>query len=212
MFGIETPIWSGALVRNTVELPTCSFSENHPRGGVAGAFRARRLMSLHPGLKRLGYSVRPLRGHRKRSKHQRGEDLLQNRAAADSGWPIFNAPVGPRSVGRGLSLKITPRAAWCHSRTSICETAQMCRKSSNNPPTEELRSRIDTLVASRATRTIIIDAIPTNAQNAEHETPQAHKNLGTRRRQAHGLHQLQHQASCFLPMEFSQRASPLVSN
>ena len=144
-----------------MELPTCSFSENHPRGGVAGDFRARRLMSLHPGLKRLGYSVRPLRGHRKRSKHQRGEDLLQNRAAADSGWPIFNAPVGPRSVGRGLSLKITPRAAWCHSRTSICETAQMCRKSSNNPPTEELRSRIDTLVASRATRTIIIDAIPT---------------------------------------------------
>ena len=25
---------SDALVRNTVELPTCSFSENHPRGGV----------------------------------------------------------------------------------------------------------------------------------------------------------------------------------
>src|SRR6516162_4679530 len=40
-----------ALVRNTVELPTCSFSENHPRGGVADAFRARRLMSLYPGLK-----------------------------------------------------------------------------------------------------------------------------------------------------------------
>jgi len=35
-----------------VELPTCSFSENHPRGGVAGAFRAGRLMLLHPGLKR----------------------------------------------------------------------------------------------------------------------------------------------------------------
>jgi hypothetical protein len=27
-------------------------------------------MSLHPGLKHLGYSVRPLRGHRKMSKHQ----------------------------------------------------------------------------------------------------------------------------------------------
>src|SRR5262245_30581858 len=27
-------------------------------------------MTLHPGLKHLGYSVRPLRGHRKMSKHQ----------------------------------------------------------------------------------------------------------------------------------------------
>src|SRR6516165_8960842 len=36
---------SDALVRNTVELPTCSFCENHPRGGVADAFRARRLAS-----------------------------------------------------------------------------------------------------------------------------------------------------------------------
>jgi hypothetical protein len=33
----------------------------HPR--VGRPFRARRLMSLHPGLKHLGYSVRPLRGH-----------------------------------------------------------------------------------------------------------------------------------------------------
>jgi hypothetical protein len=35
----------------------------HPR--VGRPFRARRLMTLHPGLKHLGYSVRPLRGHRK---------------------------------------------------------------------------------------------------------------------------------------------------
>ena len=33
-----------------------------PRRGVGSAFRAGRLISLHPGLKRLGYSVRPLRG------------------------------------------------------------------------------------------------------------------------------------------------------
>jgi hypothetical protein len=43
----------------------------HPRVGRPFSFRARRLMSLHPGLKRLGYSVRPLRGHRKMSKLQR---------------------------------------------------------------------------------------------------------------------------------------------
>jgi hypothetical protein len=34
----------------------------------------------------------------------------------------------------------------------------MCRKSSNIPPTDELGNRIDTLVASSATNTIIIDA------------------------------------------------------
>jgi hypothetical protein len=32
------------------------------------------LMSLHPGIKHLGYSVRPLRGHRKMSKLQ-GADV-----------------------------------------------------------------------------------------------------------------------------------------
>ena len=40
----------------------------HPRLGRPFSFRARPLMSLHPGLKHLGYSVRPLRGHRKMSK------------------------------------------------------------------------------------------------------------------------------------------------
>jgi hypothetical protein len=40
----------------------------HPR--VGRPFRARRLMSLHPGLKHLGYSVRPLRGHSKMFKRQ----------------------------------------------------------------------------------------------------------------------------------------------
>jgi len=39
---------------------------------VGRPFRARRLASLHPGLKPLGYSVRPLRGHRQMSKLQAG--------------------------------------------------------------------------------------------------------------------------------------------
>jgi hypothetical protein len=39
--------------------------------GIETPFRARRLMSFLPGLKHLGYSVRPLRGHRKMSKLQR---------------------------------------------------------------------------------------------------------------------------------------------
>src|SRR4030081_3977471 len=38
----------------------------HPRIGRPFSFRARRLMSLYPWLKHLGYSVRPLRGHRKK--------------------------------------------------------------------------------------------------------------------------------------------------
>src|SRR6516162_8975842 len=36
-----------------------------PRRGVGSAFRAGRFISLHPGLKRLGYSVRPLCGRKK---------------------------------------------------------------------------------------------------------------------------------------------------
>src|SRR5262249_21182967 len=40
------------------------------RQWVGRPFRARRLASLHPGLKPLGYSVRPLRGHRQMSKLQ----------------------------------------------------------------------------------------------------------------------------------------------
>src|SRR6516162_5834559 len=46
----------------------CSLSKNIAlsdligRLKVGGPFRAGRLISLHPGLKRLGYSVRPLRG------------------------------------------------------------------------------------------------------------------------------------------------------
>jgi hypothetical protein len=40
----------------------------HPR--VERPFRALRLMSLYPGLKHLGYAVRPLRGRRKMSKLQ----------------------------------------------------------------------------------------------------------------------------------------------
>ena len=51
MFGIETPM------------------------GRTPLQGARRLASLHPGLKPLGYSVRPLRGHRQMSKLQgAGED------------------------------------------------------------------------------------------------------------------------------------------
>ena len=38
---------------------------------VGRPFRARRLMSLYPGLKHMGYSVRPRRGHRKMSKLQK---------------------------------------------------------------------------------------------------------------------------------------------
>jgi hypothetical protein len=47
---------------------TLCLALRHPR--VGRPFRARRLMSLHPGLKHLGYSVRPLRDHRKMSKLQ----------------------------------------------------------------------------------------------------------------------------------------------
>ena len=46
MFGIETPM------------------------GRTPLHGARRLASLHPGLKPLGYSVRPLRGHRQMAKLQ----------------------------------------------------------------------------------------------------------------------------------------------
>jgi hypothetical protein len=65
-------------------------------------------MSLHPGLKRLGYSVRPLRGHGKMSKLQRGfaaekryrrmamfQPKLLNKQRART--PVLHSPLGVRS-------------------------------------------------------------------------------------------------------------------
>ena len=90
-------------MRNTAELPTCSLSENHPRGGVTGAFRAGRFISLHPGLKRLGYSVRPLRGRKKTSKLQRS--------------PRRGDPACPHQVG-----DLTP----CYSVDSTSSSWRSC--------------------------------------------------------------------------------------
>jgi hypothetical protein len=52
---------------------------------VGRPFRASRLMALHPGLKHLGYSVRPLRGHRKMSKLQDGRPRPSD---AENGFEI----------------------------------------------------------------------------------------------------------------------------
>ena len=69
----------------------------------------------------------------------------------------------------------------------------MCRKSSNIPPTDELRNRIDTLVASSATKTIHHRRNTDESQNAEHQTRQRDEHLGARSCQAQGVHQLEYQ-------------------
>ena len=86
MFGIETPM------------------------GRTPLQGARRLASLHPGLKPLGYSVRPLRGRRKMSKLQR--PALKRR-------PILGAPLptSPKALsgrprrGRFYSSAIHPASS-----------------------------------------------------------------------------------------------------
>ena len=75
MFGIETPM------------------------GRTPLQGARRLASLHPGLKPLGYSVRPLRGHRQMSKLQKPALKLKRRPIIKASPPDF-AKASSGSRGR----------------------------------------------------------------------------------------------------------------
>ena len=61
---------SGLWSANATGSPSTNAMLGLKHQWVGRPFRARRLMSLRPGLKHLGYSVRPLRGHRKMSKLQ----------------------------------------------------------------------------------------------------------------------------------------------
>jgi hypothetical protein len=71
-------LWARASSPAT-ESPSTTRCLESKRQWVGRPFRARRLASLHPGLKPLGYSVRPLRGHRQMSKLQ-GAGVLLARA------------------------------------------------------------------------------------------------------------------------------------
>src|SRR5262249_26524917 len=67
-----------------------AFSDLIGRLRVGRPFRAGRFISLHPGLKRLGYSVRPLRGRKKTSKLQ-GTSLATPWGVAGNTSPEFGS-------------------------------------------------------------------------------------------------------------------------
>jgi len=113
---------------------------------VGRPFRTRRLMSLHPGLKKhLGYSVRPLRGHRRNVQtpgRRFSAGTQKQKGIPRPGGPGFSLP--KRAVQLQAPLQVFSRASVTEGSPPALLAClrdmrdPYCRSSSNEIPASNL--------------------------------------------------------------------------